>query len=192
MNVDWAVAVRPKEGQTISGDVYVVESFDAHGLLVSVIDGLGGGREAYHAAQLAAEVLKVHPGYTLSELIRQSHQALHSTRGAVIGIVQFNLVDRTCSFVGVGNIGVHVYSSTSIKPISRNGILGYRLPSLLEMPYRYNSGDTFVLYSDGISSRFALEHSLKFDVPPQELADGILRTYGKTNDDATVMVVRCP
>jgi serine phosphatase RsbU (regulator of sigma subunit) len=56
--------------------------------------------------------------------------------------------------------------------------------------YSYNSGDTFVLYSDGISSRFNLDGKIDMTLPPQTMADAILEQYGKTVDDATVVVVR--
>jgi serine phosphatase RsbU (regulator of sigma subunit) len=190
MSVSWGAACRPKEGQSVSGDVFVVEPFGASGLQVAVIDGLGGGVEAARAADGAAMVIRAKPGYEPLDLIRQAHTALHNTRGAVIGILTFDLQRRGVTYIGVGNIGAQVYSSQSIKPISKNGILGYRLPQLLKLSYSYNFGDTFVLYSDGISSRFGLDSQIKHDQPPQTLADLILSRYGKMNDDATVVVVR--
>jgi len=190
MSVSWGAACRPKEGQSVSGDIYVVEPFEPSGLHVAVIDGLGGGHEAARAADGAAMVIRNRPVADALDLIRLSHTALHNTRGAVIGLMTFNTALRVVTYVGVGNIGVQVYSSQSIKPISKNGILGYRLPQLLKLTYTYNFGDTFVLYSDGISSRFSLDSQLNHSQPPQALAELILDRYGKMNDDATVVAVR--
>jgi serine phosphatase RsbU (regulator of sigma subunit) len=190
MSIVWGAVCRPKQGQTISGDTYVVHETDNQTVLASVIDGLGGGEAAATASGLAAEVLRTHPSQPLDALIHASHRALHGTRGAVIALLRLDLRTRQAYYVGVGNIGVYVYSSDSIKPISKNGILGYRLPTLLPLSYTYNSGDTFVLYSDGISARFSSEGRLNGSLPPQNLAEQILRDYGKTNDDATVVVVR--
>ena len=156
----------------------------------SVIDGLGGGTEAYRAAQLAADTLQRSPHFPLPELIRSAHQALHTTRGAVIGILRLDTRLHQAWFIGVGNIGIHAFSSQQIKPISKNGILGARLPVLLELHYTYNPGDTFVLYSDGISTRWSLDVKLDTHVQPQALADKLLTNYGKTIDDATALVVR--
>jgi phosphoserine phosphatase RsbX len=192
MQAIWGVATRPKQGQSISGDAFVVEEYGEQQLLASVIDGLGGGVEAARASENAVTVLREYPGHPLSDLIKRAHQALHGTRGAVIAMVQLNLQRRQMTFAGIGNIGIQAYSSTSIKPISKNGILGYRLPTLLCLDYSYNSGDTFVLYSDGISSRFGLDNDLDVAISPQALADAILGRYGKQNDDATVLVLRCP
>ncbi|MEI6778033.1 MAG: SpoIIE family protein phosphatase [Chloroflexales bacterium] len=190
MSVNWGAACRPKEGQSVSGDVFVVEPFGTSGLQVAIIDGLGGGVEAARAADSAAVVIRAKLDCEPLDVIRQAHTALHNTRGAVIGILTFDMHQRTVTYIGVGNIGAQVYSSLSIKPISKNGILGYRLPPLLKLSYSYNLGDTFVLYSDGISSRFSLDTQMNHDQPPQPLADLILSRYGKMNDDATVVVVR--
>jgi serine/threonine protein phosphatase PrpC len=189
-NVIWGAVNRPKKGQTISGDTYVVTEFGESQVMVAVIDGLGGGEEASRAAQAAATVLQTHPQKPLEDLIRQSHHELRSTRGAVIAILKLNTQTRRADYIGVGNIGIQVYSNHQIKPISKNGILGYRMPTLLPLSYTYNSGDTFVLYSDGISGRFSLDGKLDTTVPPQEFAHAILDMYGKTSDDATVVVMR--
>jgi phosphoserine phosphatase RsbX len=188
--ITWGAVNRPKQGQSISGDTYLVEEYAPNQVLVAVIDGLGGGEEASLAATSAANVLQKYPALPLEELIRQSHNALRSTRGAVIAILRLYLDNRQAEYIGVGNIGVQVYSQQQIKPISKNGILGYRMPTLLQLSYTYNSGDTFVLYSDGISGRFSLDGKLDSTLSPQDLANAILEMYGKTSDDATVVVLR--
>jgi len=190
MSIQWGAVNRAKHGQSVSGDTYVVEEMSNQQLLVAVIDGLGGGEEAAKASSLAARVLRTASDSSLENLIRQAHNALRSTRGAVIAILRLETTAKKVSYIGVGNIGIQVYSTQQIKPISKNGILGYRMPTLLELHYQYNSGDTFVLYSDGISGRFSLDDTLDRTMHPQQLAEAILTSYGKTSDDATVVVVR--
>lgn len=190
MTVQWGAVNRPKQGQSISGDTYFVWEGDNQRVLVAVIDGLGGGEEARNASQSAVDVLAANPEHALEDLIQRSHLALRSTRGAVIALLRLDTAKRRADFIGVGNIGVQVYSSEQIKPISKNGILGYRMPTLLPLHYTYNSGDTFVLYSDGISARFNLDGKIDALLSPQKLAEAILERYGKTNDDATVLVIR--
>lgn len=107
-----------------------------------------------------------------------------------MALFSYNLEHRSVTFVGVGNIGVQVYSAVPIKPISKNGIVGYRLPSLLKLAYSYQPGDTFVLYSDGISSDFINEFNPESAEDAQSLAESILRRYAKGHDDASVVVVR--
>lgn len=190
MGVSWGAVCRPKQHQLVSGDTYVVTPYGTSGLLVAAIDGLGGGAEAAHAAQIAATLLKANPATEPIELLRRSHTALHNTRGAVIGLLNLDMVARSATYVGVGNIGAHVYSQQPIKPISKSGILGYRLPQLLKLSYTYNFGDTFVLFSDGISGRFSLDSTIDPQLAPQDLAETILQKHGKHSDDATVVVVR--
>lgn len=190
MGVEWGAAARPKRGQAVSGDAYVVEPFTPCGLQVALIDGLGGGEEAARAAQGAVEVVRRAPAQDPVDLLRRAHLALHGTRGAVMALLTFDLDTRNVSFVGVGNIGIHVVSSYPIRPISKNGIVGYRMPQPLRLAYNYNSGDTFVLFSDGVSTRFYLDVTLDLQLPPQQLADTILHRHGKDSDDATVVAVR--
>jgi serine phosphatase RsbU (regulator of sigma subunit) len=159
-------------------------------LLVTVIDGLGGGEEAARAARAAEQVIRAHPERPLQELITQSHAALHSTRGAVIGMLRLDPNGNHVNYIGVGNISIHVYSRQPIKPISKNGILGFRLPTLLELHYTYDPGDIFVLYSDGVSGRFSQENSVDLRQSPQQISDVILARYGKAIDDATVVTVK--
>ena len=190
MSITWGAVCRAKQGQSISGDVYVVREYAEGQVLISIIDGLGGGIEAERAARLAAQLLEQYPDYPLQDLIRRSHAALHSTRGAVIGILRLEQASSHATYVGVGNIGVQVYSRQPIKPISKNGILGFRLPTLLELRYVYDPGDIFVLYSDGVSSSFAQDSKIDIKQSPQRMAEQILETYGKHIDDATVVAVK--
>lgn len=190
MKLSWGAALRPKAGQYISGDAYLVLPYADNQLLAAVIDGLGSGEAAAEAAQRAVAVLERYPTLELTELMRQADRALVGSRGAVMALLRLNADQHTAEFVGVGNVGAQVYSDLLIKPISKNGIVGYRLPQLLRLSYTYNSGDTFVLYSDGISSRFATEMPPNLHQSPQRIADEILHRFGKDSDDATVVVVR--
>jgi phosphoserine phosphatase RsbX len=190
MACSWGAAARPKRGQPVSGDAFVIEPFTPGGLQVGLIDGLGGGEEAARAAQAAVAVVRSAPAQDPADLLRRAHLALHGTRGAVMALLSFNLTSRSLSFVGVGNIGVHVASAVPIRPISKNGIVGYRMPQLLKLAYNYQPGDTFVLFSDGVSSRLGHDLTLDLQLPPQQLAETILHRHGKDSDDATVVVVR--
>ncbi len=190
MSLSWGAVGRAKQGQSVSGDIYFLDEYAEGCVLAAMIDGLGGGEEAERAARVAAQTLKEHPHYPLQELIRHAHAAMQATRGAVIGLLRLELASNQASYVGVGNIGVQVYSRQPIKPISKNGILGFRLPTLLELRYVYDPGDLFVLYSDGVTSHFAQDNRIDLKQAPQHLAKQILNIYGKHTDDATVLVMK--
>ena len=190
MTWSWGAVCRAKQNQLVSGDIYVVQEHGEGLVLAAIVDGLGGGEEAARAARAAVQVINEHTDWPLQDLMHRSHAALHSTRGAVIGLLRLDQQSHKASYVGVGNIGTQVYSRQMIKPISKNGILGFRLPTLLELHYVYDPGDIFVLYSDGVSSRFALDGQIDIRQPPQRIADQILAAYGKLIDDATVVVIK--
>ncbi len=189
IHIEWGAAIRPKAGQTVSGDAYAMHHHESR-IVASVIDGLGGGVEAARAAGAAVQSLEKNVGWSPRAQMEAMHSALHGTRGAVIAIMQIDLERPAIQFVGVGNIGVHVYTRQAIKPISRNGIVGFRMPSLLELSYVYEPGDVIVMYSDGVSSRFWQDARLDLRQPARLLADQLLATYGKTTDDATVLVIK--
>ncbi len=190
MSFSWGAVCRPKQGQSVSGDTYVIREYATGQLMVAVIDGLGGGEEAARAAKAAEQVIDTHPDWSLQELMQHCHTALHSTRGAVAGLMRLEAQGAKVTYVGVGNIGVHVYSRQPIKPISKNGILGFRMPSLLELRYVYDPGDVFVLYSDGVSNRFSQDTGVDIKQSPQQVSEYILARYGKMIDDATVVTIK--
>jgi phosphoserine phosphatase RsbX len=182
------VAARPKQGATISGDRYVICN-GGPSALIAVIDGLGGGAAAATAAERAAGAIETHREHPLDRIMTAAHHACIGTRGAVIGLLRIDLESQDAAYVGVGNIGAYVVSHEPARPISRNGIVGYRLPHLREQRSAWRPGDTFILYSDGISQRLTAEPGWSAR-DPQAIADEILACFGKHNDDATVVVIR--
>lgn len=189
--MDFGIVQRPKSGRDISGDAYLIREGE-EATLICLVDGLGSGEAAAEAAQAAIRCVEVNGALSLSDIIAKCHQALRGTRGAVMALMRVGFAESTMTFVGVGNIGIHVRSTALIKPISRNGIVGHRLPRLQEFTYPYTPGDLFVLHTDGISSRFNLDSALWTEGAQgmQTLADEIARNFGKENDDVTVLVAR--
>lgn len=186
----FGIVHRPKPGHNISGDAYLIKEGE-QATLVCLVDGLGSGKAAAEAAQVAIRCVEVSSTLPLNDIIAKCHQSLRGTRGAVMALLCVNFAESTITFVGVGNIGIHVRSTAPIKPISRNGIVGYRLPRLQEFTYPYTPGDLFVLHTDGISSRFTLNDGLWKEVQDvQILAEEIARNFGKDNDDITALVAR--
>src|SRR5213592_1243625 len=101
--IEWGVATRAIPGQTISGDAHLVAPF-ACGALVAVVDGLGHGYEATAAARIAVEILRENAGQSVISLVQRCHKALMKTRGAVMTLASFNTLDRTMSWLSVGNV----------------------------------------------------------------------------------------
>jgi negative regulator of sigma-B (phosphoserine phosphatase) len=188
--MEYGAVNRNKPGNEVSGDAFLFHE-DRDGALVALIDGLGAGEAAHEAAERAKQCVAENTDVPLTGLLQLCHRALHSTRGAVMMIMRVDHVQKSVSFAGVGNIGVKVFSNSSIKPISRNGIVGYRMSNVREFTYPYTDGDVFILHSDGISSRFVVDEAWVRDrkTDLQLVAQTIADEFGK-DDDMTVIVVR--
>jgi serine phosphatase RsbU (regulator of sigma subunit) len=191
--IEWGIAARTLPGETESGDLHFVEAYHA-GILVAIIDGLGHGPEAAHASRLAAATLHDHIGQPASVLIQRCHAALLKSRGVVISLAIIESDGREMTWLGVGNVDGTLYrASASAVPQReslprRGGVVGYQLPPLREATLPLGPGDTLVFATDGIASTYVSESPIGWQ--PQDAANYILRKYGKSIDDALVMVVR--
>jgi serine/threonine protein phosphatase PrpC len=191
--IEWVVAAQPIPGQTVSGDLHLVKTFD-RGALAAVVDGLGHGDEATAAAKAAVGVLDENVEQSVITLVKQCHGALINTRGAVMTVASFNAFDNSVSWLSVGNVeGVLMRADTKATPPAestflRGGVVGYQLPALRASVITVSPGDVLVLATDGIRSGF--EQSVILTDAPQQIADRVMAQHFKGNDDALVLVVR--
>jgi serine/threonine protein phosphatase PrpC len=183
------VYARAKHERGVSGDACTVQA-DGTSILLALVDGLGSGEEAAKAAQIAITHVERDHALPLLEILQHCHLALRTTRGVVLGLLRVELDAGKMRYVGVGNVGVRALSREPFRPISYNGIVGYRLPRVHEFVGNYYEGDLLVLYSDGIDSRFHSDETLLHrEQDPQALARAIAMRYGK-DDDICVLVAR--
>jgi len=190
--LDWAVAAAPTPADPEgSGDRYLVVSHP-EGALAVVADGVGHGPEAAAAAQLAIEIARSAHGSPIA-LLRQCHEALRTTRGAVISIARFD-DEGTMTWAGVGNVeGVLLRADARAAPrqeslLLRSGVVGHDLPQLAALVLGVQAGDTLVFATDGVRPEFAADLSTL--MPLQTLAGLILARHQKGSDDALVLVAR--
>jgi hypothetical protein len=194
--VEWAVAGRAlgEPGETNeSGDIEVVVPFP-DGILIGVIDGLGHGTEAAHAARTAARVLTEHAAEPVLDLVRRCHDSLRKTRGAVMTLASLNGVESSITWTAVGNVeGVlmraHPTADSRHEAVSaRGGIVGYQLPPLRASSLSVTRGDTLVMATDGIRSGFTAGVNLHHG--PREIAESILSLHSRGTDDSLVLVAQ--
>jgi serine phosphatase RsbU (regulator of sigma subunit) len=193
--LDWGAAWLPLPGETESGDKCVVEAFDA-GALAAVIDALGHGPEAAHAADVATRVLARHAREEPCALLHRCHVDMRETRGAAISVASFDWPRRAMTWLGIGNVtGVLVRADPEVNPrvkqlVVHAGVVGYQLPDLHPLPVvmQVGPGDILILATDGVRSDFT--EILPAAVEPQLLADRILKVYATRSDDALVLVLR--
>src|SRR5262245_31289366 len=87
--LEWHSAAQPIGGQTVSGDLHLVQEFD-QGILLAVVDGVGHGDEATAAARAAIAILQEQAQESVIVLVRRCHEALKQTRGVVMTLVSLN------------------------------------------------------------------------------------------------------
>ena len=182
---------RCRKGEDVNGDAYFIGRHEGS-LLLAAIDGLGHGRGACEASQVAIETLSEWKGEPLDEVILAAHDALRATRGAVIGVVQIEREDEKFYYAGVGNVDVRVFNSPEpVRPVPMNGTLGSRLSTLRVWPHPWSEGTTIVLATDGLSTTWdATLYPGLLAKSPQLIAGVLLRDYGRDSDDATILVAR--
>lgn len=188
--VEWGTAGRALGGESESGDRAVAVDHE-EGVLLAVIDGLGHGPEASAAAAAAAEVLADTPDQPLEWLVRRCHEELRRSRGVVMALASFR--PERSSWLGVGNIEGKVLRPgleplTPLSLVQSGGIVGYELPHLHVSPLALVPDDILILATDGLRPDFRAD--TRPGKPVQEIADGLLDDFGKTNDDALVLVAR--
>jgi serine/threonine protein phosphatase PrpC len=194
LNVDcleWGAAVVALDGETESGDSYLVCS-SPQGLLIAAIDGLGHGAKAAAVSRIAIEVLERHATESLDSLLLRCHEALQPTRGATISLATFNTLDATITWLGVGNVDGHLWRADRSVPdeklLLRGGVVGLQLPTLQTTVHALSRGDLLVFVSDGVSSDFA--RIVDITATTQSIAEQILANGRKGTDDAMAIVVR--
>jgi hypothetical protein len=97
------VAARPKPGEVLNGDAYFYGEIGGQ-VLVCLIDGIGHGEEGHRASAKMVQFLEGSNVLDLDELIRDGHQQLRGTRGAVVGMAVIREEEDSISYAGVGNI----------------------------------------------------------------------------------------
>jgi len=185
--VEWTVAIRSLGNE--SGDQYLVSRTADGGVLVAVVDGLGHGPEAASAAKTAIAVLEASDERELGARFLRCHERLRDTRGVVLSLALF--ATGSLTWLGVGNVDAVLLRSGFGAPeqlLVRGGVVGRRLPSLELSRLTVARGDTLILATDGIQSRFAEDPGAAFAAPLT--AERILADHGKETDDALVLVVR--
>ena len=191
--ISWGVASRELPGQTVCGDLHLVQPYDG-GVLVAAVDGLGHGDEATLAAKTAVGVLERHAGEPLATQFKRCHEALIKTRGVVMTVATIRASDGQLNWLGVGNVEALLLradrENTGLhdRVLLRGGLVGYQLPELRASTTTLQPADLLIFATDGISPGFT-EGVIRTD-SPQQIADRILRRYFRGTDDALVLVVR--
>lgn len=190
----YAVGARstPKAGQEICGDAWGAD--ERGGLMRAVLlDGLGHGPLASVASSCAVDIFRQSDrNDTPESILRRSHEALKSTRGAVMAVVQIDTSAGSIKFAGVGNIVGIVASGESIQHLlSTDGTVGYNMRLVRQSSIEWTPRSVIILTTDGLSTRWNLNrHPGLIQHHPSLIAAVLHRDFARDTDDATVVVVK--
>ncbi|HEX8185999.1 MAG TPA: SpoIIE family protein phosphatase, partial [Blastocatellia bacterium] len=187
----WGAMTRPSAGFEENGDAYVIKRYGDRQLL-AIIDGLGHGLGALQAAQEAVGVIESCGAQPVESIIRATHEALRPTRGAVLGLAAIDCRTGALEYAGIGNTDFRALGGRApIRLISLNGTLGSRLDRVKVFKEQLPKVATIIMSTDGISERWdADSYPGLLGLHPQLLCAVVMRDYGRTNDDATILCGR--
>ena len=182
---------RAKKGEEHCGDASLVEECNGNNIIIAVVDGLGHGKKAEEASEVAVNFIKSHKNLPLDKIVRGVHSALSGTRGAVASISKIS--DGRIAFVGVGNISAQIVSENNERGeklqrhlFSASGVLGWNLRHFKVFTYEFMSG-WLVMNTDGIGHFIASEY---LSENLREMAMKIMKEHGKADDDATILILK--
>ena len=191
-DVSLGVVAVAAPGESYCGDGWGYQSGKAlHKMMAA--DGLGHGVNAHTASKAATDAFKDVSYLPTNLQLRNLHQLLRKTRGAVCFTCVADMSKNLLKFCGVGNIAARVVSKDQTKScVSHNGIVGYAMPANLnESTAVWKNQDILVIQSDGVSARWVLAEYTNIEKhDPLVLAAFLYKDYGRGLDDSLVMVLK--
>jgi negative regulator of sigma-B (phosphoserine phosphatase) len=179
--VEWLT--KPKVGETENGDAVVVRE-EGDVLLLAVVDALGHGRHAAHAAKAAVDYLQTASlAAGTAHLVQDLHEKLRGTRGAA-ALVCLTSPGRL-EGCGVGNVEMRA-SRPDVPVVLNAGIIGANVKRLRVFHCTLEPRDRVVIFSDGMSSRFSVGELR--NLSPRDTCEAIFAKCRRDHDDATVLV----
>jgi len=181
---------RPMPGEHVSGDATLVIEFDGYILLV-IVDVSGHGPKAYEVSGIITKYISDNLCRDLAVLMTGIHKILVGTLGAAAGLLLIDIESQTFQYLGIGNTGANRSVGESWKGVSRDGVLGQRLPGFYAQAGFLKNGDIFTMWTDGISdhagNQFVRNHSHE---SAEKIAYGVISELGKQHDDASCIIFK--
>ncbi len=188
--LEHASHVRPCQGERVSGDLAVVRPLE-EGLLVAIVDVLGHGPDAHRLACEIEAFLAEPLDPLVGGLMRRLHERLQGTRGAAVGLCTIDASLGRVQYVGTGNTVIRRFGRSDTRLVSQDGVVGQNMRTPRPQDLQLEVGDRVVLYTDGIRDRFGLDdYPGLLEQAPKDVAQTIVKRFGKSYDDAGCIVVR--
>ncbi len=183
----------PFPGELVSGDAWAISERDGF-TFVMVVDGLGHGPPAAHAAAEATTVFHTETALEPADIMWAAHSALQGTRGAALSIARLDASRGEIRYVGIGNIsGVVLDSRTgeTKSMVSQNGTVGHTIRKIQAYDYPWREESVLLMHSDGLSTHWSFDRYPGLSRRhPSLIAGALYRDHRRGRDDVTVLVAR--
>lgn len=181
---------RPMPGEYASGDLARIIEFDEY-ILLMIVDVSGHGEKAHDLSASISNFVMNNVCKDLAVLMASLHKILVGTLGAAAALLLVDIESKTFQYLGVGNTGANRCVGKPWKGVSRDGILGQRLPGFYAQAGFLENGDIFTMWTDGISDHsgnsFVKSHAYQ---SAEEIAHGVVSELGKQHDDASCIIFK--
>jgi anti-sigma regulatory factor (Ser/Thr protein kinase) len=191
---EFAIAGVPFPGEAISGDDAVCIHTES-GILAAVCDGLGHGPEAREASNKAVEVISRNHHLDLGEIVAAVNAGLAGVRGCVLAIARYDRETRKLQCLSVGDVRAQYYRLrdthffTPVPLVIGDRALPVRKLRVEEIDVE--PGAVFAMFTDGLESKTNLKGQLDIlRLPAIAIAQGMIETHSRGNDDSLVLVAR--
>jgi len=172
------------------GDTGVIIEYEEH-IFLALVDALGHGSKAAEIAQMAESILQQSYREEPVAALENLHEGLKGTRGSVAAVCCLDTITGTLQYSGVGNIAVKRFGSRPETLVTREGILGYMVPTLVENETTLYPGDILVLHSDGIKEHVDLTAFPDLLMGnAKDICCSFMTRLRKENDDASCIILR--
>lgn len=184
----YSVISRPKPGELKNGDAFFIKQLPQFSFFC-VIDALGHGEQAAATANIAMDCIKLYYYLPLSEIFLKCHEHLDHSHGIAISICKIYTRESKMEYVGVGDVKLRVFGAPeSLRIFNHNGTVGMNMEPIKLQTYKYFSGSTFIMHTDGIADFELNQDTLR--LIPQAIASFVMEKEARSSDDATVLVAR--
>jgi len=175
-----------------NGDGYIIHK-NKHDLLV-VMDALGHGEDACRSATAVRDFILQNPHTELDTLIYRVHDFIkdQKVRGVAISAVRLDYTANTLRFCGLGDVTTKIFppgEETALYPFAKEGIAGDISRTLDVQEFPLVKGSIIAMFSDGLSSKLTIPLSRRV-YRPIHLINDLMKEYGKTHDDRTLLLAK--
>ncbi|MEO1128734.1 MAG: SpoIIE family protein phosphatase [Planctomycetota bacterium] len=177
-------------GQRVGGDAAGAVRL-AGGVLGVIVDVLGHGEDTYALGVRLLEDACASGSTDVKGTLTALHERHRGSRGAAVGVCFLDEATGELRYAGVGNTVLRCFGETEMRLVSQAGVLGERMRTPALQTIQLAGGDTILMYSDGVSSHFhASDYPNLRTEAPEQVAESVVRRFGKSHDDASCLVLR--